>query len=60
MMTDGIPEGSCPGCGEWYRGWALREPQQQVCPRCGIFLDMKGKENSDSILSRPALPSNVN
>jgi len=31
-------EAVCPNCGAGYCGWALREPQYNVCPICGAPL----------------------
>ncbi len=33
-------EGRCPRCGTIYRGWALRNPRGQSCPRCGAALEI--------------------
>jgi uncharacterized OB-fold protein len=31
-------EGKCPNCGRKYYGWALLEPDQQMCDHCGTRL----------------------
>ncbi len=33
-------EGRCPKCGTSYFGWALRFPRHQVCPKCGVGLEI--------------------
>jgi hypothetical protein len=33
-------EGKCPKCKTSYFGWALRFPRHQVCPRCGVGLEI--------------------
>lgn len=34
-------EGNCPQCGYHCAGWALRFPQNQMCPKCGTGLELK-------------------
>jgi DNA-directed RNA polymerase subunit RPC12/RpoP len=40
-----VIEGKCPKCGKQYFGWALQNPRNQSCPKCGtgllIFEDSK-------------------
>ena len=31
-------EGICPKCGRRYYGWALLQPRNQSCPKCGVGL----------------------
>jgi hypothetical protein len=31
-------EGCCSKCGARYYGWALRNPRNQMCSRCGVAL----------------------
>jgi ribosomal protein S27AE len=31
-------EGKCPNCGAFYFGWALLQPRNQSCPKCGVGL----------------------
>jgi len=31
-------EGKCPKCGQRYFGWALRQPRNQSCAKCGTGL----------------------
>ena len=31
-------EGKCLKCGRMYYGWALLEPRNQSCPKCGVGL----------------------
>ena len=31
-------EGQCPKCGQRYYGWALLQPRNQSCTRCGVGL----------------------
>lgn len=31
-------EGTCPKCGRRYYGWALLQPRNQSCPKCGVGL----------------------
>jgi len=31
-------EGKCPRCGHQYYGWALLQPRNQSCTKCGIGL----------------------
>jgi DNA-directed RNA polymerase subunit RPC12/RpoP len=31
-------EGVCPRCGRLYYGWALLQPRNQSCPKCGVGL----------------------
>ncbi|MBA7687028.1 hypothetical protein ES703_95488 [subsurface metagenome] len=33
-------EGKCPKCGTRYFGWALRLPRHQMCPKCGVGLEI--------------------
>lgn len=33
-----MPEGKCPKCGCKCYGWALTDPKQQTCPKCGTEL----------------------
>ena len=33
-------EGKCPKCGTYRIGWALRWPRHQMCPKCGIWLEI--------------------
>jgi len=35
-----ILKGKCPKCGASYYGWALNNPNQQQCERCGCELDI--------------------
>jgi len=51
----GIPEGRCPKCGLRYRGWALRNPRHQTCPKCGRGLEIK---NSNGTISKGYSPFN--
>jgi len=32
--------GKCPNCGLYRFGWALRNPLHQVCPKCGVVLEI--------------------
>ena len=31
-------EGKCPKCGRMYYGWALLQPRNQSCTKCGVGL----------------------
>ena len=31
-------EGTCPRCGQRYFGWALLQPRNQTCTKCGAGL----------------------
>ena len=31
-------EGKCPKCGRTYYGWALLQPRNQNCSKCGVWL----------------------
>lgn len=31
-------EGTCPRCGQRYFGWALLQPRNQMCAKCGAGL----------------------
>jgi DNA-directed RNA polymerase subunit RPC12/RpoP len=31
-------EGKCPKCGRTYYGWALQQPRNQSCSKCGVGL----------------------
>ena len=31
-------EGVCPKCGQRYYGWALLQPRNQSCSKCGVGL----------------------
>ena len=31
-------EGKCPKCGRRYYGWALLQPRNQSCAKCGVGL----------------------
>ena len=31
-------EGKCPKCGQRYYGWALVQPRNQSCAKCGVGL----------------------
>ena len=42
----GIPKGKCPNCGSRYYGWALLNPQNQYCPKCGIKLDIRSSDDT--------------
>ena len=33
-------EGKCPKCGFHCVGWALRNPEHQICPECGAKLEI--------------------
>ena len=33
-------EAKCPKCGAYYCGWALLNPQHQMCSKCGTALDV--------------------
>ena len=33
-------EGKCPKCGYQCFGWALRFPRHQLCPKCGVGLEI--------------------
>jgi hypothetical protein len=33
-----MPEGKCPKCGQRYYGWALLQPRNQSCVKCGAGL----------------------
>jgi hypothetical protein len=35
-----LPEGKCPQCGSHYCGWALKLPRHQMCPVCGMSLEI--------------------
>lgn len=35
-----MPRGKCPKCGYTCAGWALRNPEQQTCPKCGTKLEI--------------------
>ena len=35
-----MPEGRCPKCGYHCIGWGLREPRNQICPKCGVGLEI--------------------
>jgi uncharacterized protein (DUF983 family) len=32
--------GRCPKCGEYYYGWALRDPHERYCEVCGSSLEI--------------------
>ena len=31
-------EGRCPMCGKRYYGWALSQPSNHICNKCGVSL----------------------
>jgi len=33
-------EARCPKCGYHCYGWALTEPEEQTCPKCGTKLEI--------------------
>ena len=33
-------EGKCPKCGCYYVGWALVNPRNQTCSKCGVGLEI--------------------
>jgi hypothetical protein len=33
-------EGVCPKCGQLYYGWALLQPRNQSCSKCGVGLSI--------------------
>lgn len=33
-------KGKCPKCGFCCGGWALRNPENQTCPKCGAKLEI--------------------
>lgn len=35
-----LPEGKCPHCSSHYCGWALKLPRHQMCPVCGVSLEI--------------------
>jgi hypothetical protein len=39
-----ILEGTCPKCGTHYRGWALSNPLNQSCLKCGSTLEIRKDE----------------
>ena len=52
-MNDGnIPEAKCPKCGTQHFGWALLDPKQQKCKKCGAQLEMVNKRSRDSVATR--------
>ena len=42
----GIPEGRCSKCGSIYHGWALLNPRNQYCSKCGTGLDIKSSDGT--------------
>ncbi len=38
-------EGNCPKCGQRYYGWALLQPRNQSCGKCGagLLINKDGK-----------------
>ncbi len=40
-------KGTCPNCGAAYRGWALREIQHRICPKCGSLIKVKGYDKAE-------------
>jgi ribosomal protein S27AE len=39
-IIEDMLEGTCPKCGYHCAGWALRFPQNQMCPKCGTGLEL--------------------
>lgn len=35
-----MPEARCPKCGYHCYGWALTNPEHQICPKCGTRLQI--------------------
>jgi hypothetical protein len=35
-----LPEGICPRCRSHFCGWALKMPSHQICPQCGVSLEI--------------------
>jgi len=35
-----ILTGKCPKCRTYYYGWALLKPRHQICPKCGVGLEI--------------------
>ena len=42
-------KGKCPKCKRYAIGWALANPRHQICPNCGVGLDIT--EDGRSILT---------
>ena len=40
VVMMGIPEGVCSKCGIKRKGYALRIPRYQTCPKCGTGLEI--------------------
>ena len=38
QRVTGMLEGKCPKCGRQFYGWALLQPRNQSCPKCGVGL----------------------
>ena len=47
-------EGKCPQCGRIYRGWALLEGSQRICPECGSVLEITNDTIGSADSSTPA------
>lgn len=50
-------EGRCNKCGIRYYGWALLNPEYQICPKCGEKLEIK---DSNGTISEGYSPSVIN
>ena len=35
-----VLKGKCPKCGTRYFGWAMRDPRQRTCNKCGVELEV--------------------
>ena len=38
QRVTGMLEGKCPKCGRQFCGWALLQPRNQSCDKCGVSL----------------------
>ena len=46
-QSGNIPEAKCPKCGYHCCGWALLEPEHQICPKCGCKLELVREQKSE-------------
>jgi len=49
-------KGRCPNCGFHRVGWGLSNPRYQVCPKCGVGLEIT---DGDRIVSTGYSPFNA-
>jgi len=52
-------EGACPKCGARYYGWALRNPRNQMCHKCGTALRITDEGGRPFIGYSPFTAENI-